>query len=155
MKGYGADLDEYLRRQRLLATDMQTMIAEWRQGVFAKIEAIENQEANDRRATERSGQQENEIPKGAPPAYRRVREMVVRGELDWFDVITGEHDDSDVRTVHMWLEPRLDVARRALLSIRNDMTSEEAIEALEAVLGGQTPSGDTGPTSRSGRGANG
>jgi hypothetical protein len=121
-------------------SEMDTLMAQWRTGVVAKLEELEAREAAERAAEQRAadkqdGGRDDEIPPDAPPAYRRVQVRVERGELDWPGVIAGDSEDADVRAVHLWLSARLEPVRRAFGAVTADMTVEQARAAVESALG--------------------
>jgi hypothetical protein len=141
-----SDWAEHARQQRAAMADMEDQMARWRADVFAGIESLEAEEAAEREAAARSGERHDDAPADAPPALRRVRQRVERGELDWLKVIESGGEDPDVRAVHVWMSTRLEVVHRAFGAISEDMTADEARAAIESTLGpragaGQEPRG--------------
>jgi hypothetical protein len=107
--------------------DMQQSLMQWREQLHERMEALDELEA--------SGADEpgDEVPPDAPAEYRAVARKVARGELDWFDVMSGETEDPDARVVHMWMDRRLARVQQAWRLLEQGASIDDAV----AGTGGQ------------------
>ncbi|MBM0205749.1 hypothetical protein JNW90_24095 [Micromonospora sp. STR1s_5] len=111
-------------RQRLLdlVSEMRQQSVNWRHRVQAEMDALDASESDD--------EESESAPEGAPAQYAAVRDRVVRGELDWLDVLSGRVDDADAKAVHVWLDGRMEMTRQACRLLEGGAPLDEAVAAV-------------------------
>lgn len=80
----------------------------------------------------------------APTVYAVVAERVSRGELSWYDVISGRTSDPDASELHESLWHRLDAVERGDVTLFEETDAEPAAAAIAP----EPPGGDTDDYSR-------
>lgn len=101
-------------------------LEEWRERARATYDAVEAREA----ATPEEAAA-GAVPDGAPPRYPAVCARIERGDYTWDDVISARTTDPDARAVHVWLDSRFDVLRRAWREMERGAGADEAVDAAE------------------------
>ncbi|MEU1749475.1 hypothetical protein ACPXB5_12615 [Micromonospora arida] len=111
-------------RQRLLdlVSEMRQQSVNWRHRVHAEMDALEASEPDD--------DESDGVPEGAPAQYAAVRDRVVRGELDWLDVLSGRVGDADAKAVHVWLDGRMEMTRQACRLLEGGASLDEAVAGV-------------------------
>jgi hypothetical protein len=98
----------------------------WRERARAAYDEVEAHEAATPEESEADA-----APDGAPPQYDAVRARVEQGDYTWDDVMSAEAQDPDARAVHVWLDSRVDVLRRAWREMERGAGADEAVAAAE------------------------
>jgi len=98
----------------------------WRGRTRAMYDEVEAREAAAPEEAEAGA-----APDGAPPQYDAVRARVAQGDYTWDDVMSAEAQDPDARAVHVWLDSRVDVLRRAWREMERGAGVDEAVAAAE------------------------
>jgi hypothetical protein len=96
----------------------------WRERARASYDEVE---ARETAAPEEA--EDGTVPDGAPPRYDAVRARVERGDYTWDDVLSANAADPDARAVHVWLDARFDVLRRAWQEMERGAAADEAVAA--------------------------
>jgi hypothetical protein len=96
----------------------------WRERARAAYDEVEAREAAASEEVEADA-----VPDGAPPRYDAVRARVEQGDYTWDDVMSANTQDPDARAVHVWLDSRFDVLRRAWQEMERGASADEAIAA--------------------------
>ena len=118
------DIDRMRREFLARIEEGVRALEEWRERARAGYEEIEA--ADD--------VEPEEVPDDAPPQYPLVCERVERGDYSWEDVMSGAVTDPDARVVHVWLDARLDLLRRAWAQMDRGADADEAVRLATAAV---------------------
>ena len=119
-----ADVDRTCRALLGRIEERVRALEAWREHARAGYEEVEATAVED---TEPEG-----IPDDAPPRYSVVCARVDRGDYSWEDVFSGAVTDPDARAVHVWLDSRLDLIRRAWREMDRGADADEAVGLARA-----------------------
>lgn len=100
MRDPTSEIAAIMRRHEAARTENYDAIRHWERKIELAMTEAEAREVKETSGADGDADGGTAVPAGAPPEYKRVKDLVQRGELDWADVLTGNSDDRDVYAVH-------------------------------------------------------